>query len=82
MRRVNVFDDDCPLDGDEPDGYLAGAVRISKVLGAGALAVKVYEVPPGQNMCPYDYRCDSDVYAHGSGHGLGIGRHGSRRQSA
>jgi uncharacterized cupin superfamily protein len=60
MHRVNVFDEECPLDGDEPDGYLAGAVRISKVLGAGALAVKVYEVPPGQSMYPYHYEYEEE----------------------
>jgi hypothetical protein len=55
MRRVNVFDEDCLLDGDEPPGYLTGAIRISKVLGANALAVKAFEIPPGEHLCPYHY---------------------------
>jgi len=60
MRKLNVFSDECPLDGDEPEGYLAGAVRVSAVLGAEALAVKVYDVPPGQSMCPYHYEYEEE----------------------
>ncbi|HEX7609694.1 MAG TPA: cupin domain-containing protein [Solirubrobacteraceae bacterium] len=60
MRRVNVLRDECPLDGDEPDGYLTGAIRVSKVLGSQALALKVYEVAPGQSMYPYHYEFEEE----------------------
>jgi uncharacterized cupin superfamily protein len=60
MRRVNVFDDECPLDGDEPGGYVTGAIRISKVLGAQSLALKAFEVGPGQSICPYHYEYEEE----------------------
>jgi uncharacterized cupin superfamily protein len=60
MRRVNVLRDECPLDGDEPAGYLTGAIRVSKTLGAEALAVKVFEVGPGQSVCPYHYEFEEE----------------------
>ena len=77
-----MFSDECEYDESDPEGFRSGFVHITKALGGETLNVKVMEVPPGEAVCPYHYRCDSDVYAHGSGHGLGIGRHGFRRQSA
>lgn len=83
MRRVNVFTDECQYDDSGPNGYRSGVEHLTKALGGQALAVKVFEIPPGQSVCPYHYRCDSGVYIpQGSGHGLGVGSQGSCRQSA
>jgi uncharacterized cupin superfamily protein len=60
MRRVNVLRDECQLDGDEPDGYRTGAIRVSKLLGAQALALKAFEVEPGQSVCPYHYEFEEE----------------------
>jgi len=60
LRRVNALSDDCALDGGEPDGYLAGALRVSSLLGGEALAVKVFELPPGESVCPYHYEYEEE----------------------
>ncbi|HEX5225443.1 MAG TPA: cupin domain-containing protein [Solirubrobacteraceae bacterium] len=60
MRTANVFDDECALDGGEPPGYGTGAARVSAAIGDGGLAVKVFEVPPGQSVCPYHYEYEEE----------------------
>jgi uncharacterized cupin superfamily protein len=55
VRTANALRDECPLDGDEPDGFKTGSARISAAIGTGELAVRVYELPPGETLCPYHY---------------------------
>ncbi len=42
-------------DADDPAGYRAGAVQISRAVGARELAVKLFEIPAGESLCPYHY---------------------------
>jgi uncharacterized cupin superfamily protein len=60
VRRANVYSDDCRLDGDEPDGYLVGAASVGAAVGGEALAVKVFELPAGQSVCPYHYEYEEE----------------------
>ena len=55
-----MYSDDCRLDGDEPDGYLAGAAGVGAAAGGEALAVKVFELPAGQSVCPYHYEYEEE----------------------
>ena len=55
MRRLNILDTEFEFDSSDPEGYRSGAVRLSKALGAQELGVNVFEVPPGQSLCPYHY---------------------------
>jgi uncharacterized cupin superfamily protein len=55
MRRVNIGDPDFAYDPDDPDGFRAGMLRIGKQLGAQRTGTSVYELPPGQAICPYHY---------------------------
>jgi uncharacterized cupin superfamily protein len=59
VRRFNLHDaepDFAPRRaGDAPAGYLSGAVDVGAALGAGDLAGKLYELPPGQSVCPYHF---------------------------
>jgi hypothetical protein len=82
VLRANVFGERCTYDQSDPAGYRSGMAKVGEQVAGEALAVKVFELPPGESVCPYHYGCDSDVYAQGSGHGFGIWRRGSRRQSA
>jgi len=41
-------------DGDPP-GYRAGYARVGPLIGAEQLGLSVYELPPGQSVCPYHY---------------------------
>ena len=55
MKRINVDELDFEYDPDDPDGFRAGLKRFGKRLGARATGVSVYELAPGQAICPYHY---------------------------
>ena len=55
MERANVNDCEFDYEGDEPEGYRAGLYRPGPGLGAKETGMSVYELPPGQSICPYHY---------------------------
>jgi len=55
MRRVNLSETDCTYDGDEPEGMRSGMARFGPSLGAKATGASLYELPPGESLCPYHY---------------------------
>jgi uncharacterized cupin superfamily protein len=52
---VNLFDVEVTKDADDPDGYHTSYARIGPLVGGGLLGLSVYELPPGQSICPYHY---------------------------
>jgi uncharacterized cupin superfamily protein len=52
---ANLFDVALSKDDDDPDGYHASYARIGALVGASALGLSVYELPPEQSICPYHY---------------------------
>ena len=52
---VNLFDVALTKDADDPEGYHASYARIAPLIGASALGMSVYELPPGQSICPYHF---------------------------
>jgi uncharacterized cupin superfamily protein len=57
---VNVFSVDCEYDDTDPDGYHSGEAHVGNAAGGEALAVKVYELPAGQSVCPYHYEYEEE----------------------
>jgi uncharacterized cupin superfamily protein len=55
MRRVNLSQPTFEHDDDEPDGFRAGMFRFGTQLGATETGASLYELPPGQAVCPYHY---------------------------
>ena len=55
MQRVNIADPTFRYDEDDPDGFRAGMYRFGPELGASQTGSSVYELPPGQAVCPYHY---------------------------
>lgn len=55
MRRVNIADPAFEYDADDPEGFKAGMFRPGQDLGAAITGASVYELPPGQAVCPYHY---------------------------
>jgi uncharacterized cupin superfamily protein len=55
MRRVNIAEPEFSYDADDPDGFRAGMARVGPSLGASQLGTSVYQLPPGQAICPYHY---------------------------
>lgn len=55
MRRSNIAAPAFTYDAEDPDGFRAGMARLGPALEASQLGMSVYELPPGQAICPYHY---------------------------
>jgi uncharacterized cupin superfamily protein len=63
MRRINIAAPAFEYDDSDPDGFRSGLARIGKLLGgAGESGASVYELPPGQAVCPYHYECGEEEW--------------------
>ena len=52
---VNLFDAERKQDEGDPPGYEVLYARLGPLLGASNLGMTVYELHPGQSICPYHY---------------------------
>ena len=55
MKRVNIGEPEFRYDAEDPEGFRSGMLRTGDDLGAKLLGASVYEIPPGQSICPYHY---------------------------
>jgi hypothetical protein len=55
IRRVNIADPTFTYDPGDPEGFRAGMLRFGPQVGAQRTGTSVYELPPGQAICPYRY---------------------------
>jgi uncharacterized cupin superfamily protein len=55
MRRLNIANPEFAYDPEDPEGFRAGMLRFGPTLGAQRTGTTVYELPPGQAICPYHY---------------------------
>jgi uncharacterized cupin superfamily protein len=55
MDRFNLHEPQLGYDDTDPDGYRAGMDRFGNRIGARRIGGSVYELPPGQSVCPYHY---------------------------
>ena len=55
MPRLNISSPPFHYDSDDPEGFRAGMFRFGEQLGAKDTGASVYEIPPGQSICPYHY---------------------------
>ena len=55
MRRVGISEPEFTYDPEDPEGYSAGMSRLGPALGATGTGMSIYELPPGQALCPYHY---------------------------
>jgi uncharacterized cupin superfamily protein len=62
MRRINVRSPEFEYDGDDPEGFRSGIARLGKLLGASESGISVYELPPGQAVCPYHYEVGEEEW--------------------
>ena len=53
--RPNVLTPDLEYEADDPEGYRAGLDRLGPKLGSAETGMSVYELPPGQAICPFHY---------------------------
>ena len=55
MRRVSLNDPAFEYEADDPPGFGAGMARFGPGFGARQTGASIYELPPGQAVCPYHY---------------------------
>jgi uncharacterized cupin superfamily protein len=60
VPSVDVFTGGCEYDAGDPAGLRSGVIDLTKLLGGEALSVRVFEVPPGQSLCPYHYEYEEE----------------------
>jgi uncharacterized cupin superfamily protein len=60
VKRANTHTDPYEYDDADPDGYRAAVAHVGRSAGGQALAVKAYEIPPGQSLCPYHYEYEEE----------------------
>ena len=52
---MNLHTAEFEYDEDDPEGYRAGMARLGPGAGATETGTSLYELPPGQSICPYHY---------------------------
>jgi uncharacterized cupin superfamily protein len=57
---MNVFEADFEYDDADPTGYRSGMARVGDLAGGKDLSVKLFEVPPGETLCPYHYEYEEE----------------------
>ena len=55
MRRLRISDPTFAYDPADPEGFRSGRLRLGPQVGAQQTGASVYELPPGQAVCPYHY---------------------------
>jgi uncharacterized cupin superfamily protein len=62
VNEVNLVELTLQHDEDDPPGYGCDYARVGQLLGAEQLGVSVYELPPGQSICPYHYETGEEEW--------------------
>jgi uncharacterized cupin superfamily protein len=60
MKRSNIYDAALQYDDSDPEGFRSGVAPVGELAGGEALVVKVYELPPGESLCPYHYEYEEE----------------------
>jgi uncharacterized cupin superfamily protein len=55
MRVFNIHEPQFTYDTEDPEPYRAGMDRFGPRIGASQMGGSIYELPPGQSVCPYHY---------------------------
>lgn len=55
MSDPNLFDLEVSPDEDDAPGYRLSYTRVGPLVGASQLGLSVYELAPGNSVCPYHY---------------------------
>jgi uncharacterized cupin superfamily protein len=60
VTEINLFSLALTRDDEDPDGYHASSARVAPLVGGSMLGLTVYELPPGQSICPYHWETDEE----------------------
>lgn len=59
---MNLAEAEFEYDDTDPAGFRAGLFRPGPGLGASRTGISVYELPPGQAVCPYHYEYSEEEW--------------------
>ena len=62
MKSVNVFTVKTETDPEDPPGYRAGGVRLAPLIGAAGIGGSVYDLEPGESVCPYHFEFGTEEW--------------------
>jgi uncharacterized cupin superfamily protein len=63
MQRINIASPQFEYDAEDPEGFRSGMARLGKLLGgAKDSGITVYDLPPGQAVCPYHYEAGEEEW--------------------
>ncbi|HTT93253.1 MAG TPA: cupin domain-containing protein [Solirubrobacterales bacterium] len=62
MKKANIGAPEFSWDESDPPGFRAGMARLGSLLGATETGITVYELPPGQGVCPYHYEVGEEEW--------------------
>ena len=60
--KANVFAIGTETDPEDPEGYRAGAVKLGPIIGGREIGGSIYDLPPGQSICPYHFECSAEEW--------------------
>jgi uncharacterized cupin superfamily protein len=63
MRRVSLSDPTFTYEAEDPEGFRSGLFRLGRDLGAQETGTSLYELPPGQAVCPFHYEYGEEEWA-------------------
>jgi uncharacterized cupin superfamily protein len=59
---VNLFEVEPEPDEGDPAGYRSRRVRVGPMIGGAALGASVYDLDPGESVCPYHYEYGNEEW--------------------
>jgi len=62
MRKANVHGVECAYLARDRAGYRAGVARLGPRLGARMMGATIYELSPGESVCPYHYHYGNEEW--------------------
>lgn len=62
MQKANVFTITTETDPEDPPGYQSGAVRLAPIIGGREIGGSIYDLPPGQSICPYHFEYGAEEW--------------------
>jgi len=63
MKRINIAAPQFSYDEEDPEGFRSGRAALGKLLGGPEESgISVYELPPGQAVCPYHYEVGEEEW--------------------
>jgi uncharacterized cupin superfamily protein len=62
MEPINVTTVEVGYDSSDPEGFRAGMAGLGRVTGATSTGISVYELPPGEAICPYHYEVGEEEW--------------------